>query len=293
MRILAVIPHYHRFDPTGRHGSSRNSATVRASALAACILSLRQTLGGAQGMIDIARRTTRPANQNLAVGLDVLVCTSGDDHVLGQLRLPPGSFRHMPTSAPPRFLGFACHQALLDNLGRYDWYCYLEDDIIVLDPLFMAKQAWFQSLAGADALLMPNRFELAPRGPLAKVYLDGDLHPQATARLRRPGDQAEISDVLMGMRVRFVPALNPHSGCFFATREQMRRMAGLPGYPAPDVSFIGPLESAATLAVMRAMHIYKPAPENAGFLEVEHRARQFASLIGRSIRLKTGLAGQA
>jgi hypothetical protein len=34
-----------------------------------------------------------------------------------------------------------------------------------------------------------------------------------------------------------------------------------------DTSFIGPLESAATLGIMRAFRIYKPAPEHAAFLE--------------------------
>ena len=288
MRILAVIPHYHHPAPEGRYGSSRNTAATRCEALSACVMSLRQTFGRAQGVIGIASHTALPANMALSADLDIVICTSGDDHVLGRLHLPPGSFSHLPTGSPPRLLGFACHQALLDNLGRYDWHCYLEDDIVVSDPLLFAKLAWFQGLAGKDALLMPNRFELARSGPLRKIYVDGDLRPQATEPFRRPGAQAEVRGELMGIAVRFLPALNPHSGCFFLTGEQMRRLAGLPGYPSPDASFIGPLESAATLAVMRALHVFKPAPENAGFLEVEHRASAFAGLVGGKVRLGPG-----
>lgn len=292
MRILAAIPHFHRPVPGSRYGSSRDMAAVRGEALAACILSMRQAFGRAQGIIDIASNTALPANGALAADLDIVVCTSGDDHALGHAHMPPGSFLHLPTGSPPRFLGFACHQTLLDGLGRYDWYCYLEDDIIVSDPFLFAKLAWFQELAGKDALLMPNRFEFARSGPLRKVYVDGDLRPSATEHYRRSGAQAEASGELMGVSLRFLPALNPHSGCFFLTSEQMHRLTGLPGYPAPDASFIGPLESAATLAVMRALHVYKPAPENAGFLEVEHRAQAFANLVGGAVKLGSGLARQ-
>ena len=39
--------------------------------------------------------------------------------------------------------------------------------------------------------------------------------------------------------------------------------------------FIGPLESAATLGVMRAFRIYKPALDVASFLEIEHSGTAF------------------
>ena len=43
-----------------------------------------------------------------------------------------------------------------------------------------------------------------------------------------------------------------------------------------DTFFAAPkLESAATLGIMRAFRIYKPAPENASFLEIEHHGSAF------------------
>jgi hypothetical protein len=58
-----------------------------------------------------------------------------------------------------------------------------------------------------------------------------------------------------------------------------------------DTSFIGPLESAATLGIMRAFRIYKPAPEHAAFLEIEHFGQAFLGLIrpGGPIEPGTGL----
>ena len=37
----------------------------------------------------------------------------------------------------------------------------------------------------------------------------------------------------------------------------------------------GPLESAATLGIMRHFRVYKPARENAAFLEIEHLDRRY------------------
>ena len=37
-----------------------------------------------------------------------------------------------------------------------------------------------------------------------------------------------------------------------------------------ETSYVGPLESAASLGLYREFNVYKPTPENAGFLEIEH-----------------------
>ena len=49
-----------------------------------------------------------------------------------------------------------------------------------------------------------------------------------------------------------------------------------------DTSFLGPLESAATLGILRTFSIYKPAPENAAFLEIAHAGNAFLGLIRSS-----------
>ena len=48
-----------------------------------------------------------------------------------------------------------------------------------------------------------------------------------------------------------------------------------------DTSFIGPLESAATLGIMRTFRVYKPAVESAGFLEIEHFGTSFLGELRR------------
>lgn len=51
-------------------------------------------------------------------------------------------FRHHETDADPQLLGFECHKLLRDAQGRYDYYGFGEDDIIIVDPLFLRKRGF-------------------------------------------------------------------------------------------------------------------------------------------------------
>ncbi|WP_207436498.1 hypothetical protein, partial [Sabulibacter ruber] len=42
-----------------------------------------------------------------------------------------------------------------------------------------------------------------------------------------------------------------------------------------DASFVGPLESAATLGIMRSFKIYKPHESCANFLEIHHACNRY------------------
>ena len=45
--------------------------------------------------------------------------------------------------------------------GDGDYFCYLEDDLILGDPWLFRKLAWFTREFGDDCLLQPNRYEPA------------------------------------------------------------------------------------------------------------------------------------
>jgi len=184
-------------------------------------------------------------------------------------------FQHFPTDITPLHLGFQCRAVLRDRWGNYDYYCYLEDDLIIHDPWFLAKLRWFNSCVSGDNVLLPNRFERAP-GPLAhKAYVDGDLAPHVTSRFQKIDEAPQLQANVMGRSIVFQRPLNPHAGCYFLNREQMKYWTQRPDFLDYDCSFIGPLESAATLGLMRSFRIYKPAAEHANFLEIEHYGTQF------------------
>jgi hypothetical protein len=277
MRILAAIPHYYQAsDPAGGlHGSLGAPAEQRAEALTACIAALHQLYGSSQCLIDINTRMARPANTALASQVDVVVCTTGGNHLLDRLRLSPGAFRHQPTSALPPFLGFECHEVLRTGLGRYDYFVYLEDDLIARDPWLFAKLAWFNQHVGDESLLQPNRYEIAPDALVSKAYLDGDLDDSVTRPYQDRRRAATLRGTALNMSLTFLRPSNPHSGCFFLNARQMRTWAARADFLDRDTGFVGPLESAATLGIMRTFRVYKPAPENASFLEIEHHGSAF------------------
>jgi hypothetical protein len=277
MRILVTIPHY--FGGGGRHGSLGGDPRPRARALAACLAALRSLFGRPQCVIDIAGRTTRPANEPSAADLDVVVCTTGGRHLLAEL--PAGGYEHRPTAAAPPLLGFESHAVLRERLGSYDYYCYLEDDLVPHDPWFFLKLAWFTANAGADKLLLPNRYECGGDSFVRKAYIDGDLARKATAPFQDVNDSPRVVGKALGVSVVFRRARNPHAGCFFLSADQMTRWAAQPYFLDRDTRFIGPLESAATLGIMRTFKVYKADAEHAAFLEIEHADRRFLHLIRR------------
>lgn len=286
MRLLVAVPHY--FHPGGRataegrvHGSLGGDPAPRVAALTACVAALHQLYGASQHLIDHETRVARPANAATAGVVDVAVCTAGDAHVLGRLPLPAAAFEHRPTACDPPFLGFECHALLRDRLGAYDYYAYLEDDLVARDPWFFRKLAWFTAQLGDGAVLQPNRYEVGPLGLVHKAYIDGDLPARVTAPFQDLHETPEVTARLLGAPVTFRRARNPHSGAFFLNARQMESWAKRPDFLDRDARFVGPLESAATLGVMRAFRVYKPAPENASFLEIEHHGTGFLSQLRR------------
>lgn len=280
MRLLFAIPHY--FDPSGgaRHGSLAPDPVPRLEALTNSLAAIQQLFGRPQCQIDIARRTTTPVNHLTATTADVVVCTTGGKHLLDRVALGAGYFTHLETTAEPRLLGFECHAALRDRLAAgYDYYCYLEDDLLIRDALFFVKLRWFAERFGEERLLMPNRYEVARGRIVHKAYIDGPMREQASAAFQDVTVEPEAEAEALGVRFLFRRVTNPHSGGFFLTAGQMAVWAAKPYFLDRDTSFIGPLESAATLGVARTFLVYKPAAENAAFLELEHAGSGFLSLI--------------
>jgi hypothetical protein len=157
----------------------------------------------------------------------------------------------------------------------------LEDDLITRDPWLLTKVSWFTQNIGNDKLLQPNRYELAHEGVSRKAYLDGDLPVNITKEYQDIREWHELSSTVLGTKVTFRRAANPHAGCFFLNAEQMADWAARPYFLDRNVGFVGPLESAASLGIMRTFRIYKPALENASFLEIEHAGTGFVRNLRR------------
>jgi hypothetical protein len=282
MRILITIAHFFNPSNGGQYGSQRKPQP-RIQALTQCITNVHQLFGN-QCIIDIAQRLAIPANLSQSHDIDIVICTTQNCHLLEQIPVPSVFYKHYPTKAEPMLLGFECQAVLKECLGKYDYYCFLEDDLILHDPWFFIKLAWFTDLSGDLNLLQPNRYEVSISHIVRKAYIDGNLAPRVTAKFQNVQEQLELLGKIMNTSVVFRRALNPHSGCYFLNTRQMHHWVKQPYFLNRDTSFIGPLESAATLGIMQTFKIYKPVT-HASFLEIQHFGTTFLSLIGNQVQL--------
>jgi len=279
MKVLVTIPHFHNSSGGGAYGSTGPESARRAHALSQAILGLHQSLGQRQAFLYCLHeqipgrgnaRLCKVNTGNSADVLDIAVCTTGGHHVLDRLEIPRDLFHHQPVKAEPMLLGFGCHQVHKAHLGKYDFHCFLEDDLQISDPFFLSKITWFGSRFGNETVLLPHRYEIAAEGPLKKLFIDGPVRPDFTAKWQNVEDRRTLEAEFLGSRLQFERWPNPHSGCFFLSAAQMARWAESPCFLDGDTSFAGPLESAASLGIMKTFRIYKPAFASAGFLEIRH-----------------------
>jgi hypothetical protein len=276
VKILATFAHYYDAAGDAYYGSTGPIAAPRRDALRRAIAAFHQLFGPTQAkLLNRIRRIMTPANLDHRHEIDVVVCTTGGKHLLAELGVPASMYRHEETAAEPLMLGFECHRVLGENVGRYDYYCYLEDDIVLQDPWFFAKLKWFTENVGSDALLQPNRFELSVTEPIKKLYIDGHVSPEFASSWQDIADRPTVAGQVLGSKVVFERTTNPHSGCFFLNAAQMAAWKGKPYFLDRDVSFAGKLESAATLGIMKSFRVYKPAAANAGFLELLHADNRY------------------
>jgi hypothetical protein len=193
------------------------------------------------------------------------------------------------------------------NPSAHDFYGFMEHDMVIHDPLFFDKLALFNARFGNECVLMPNRYEVESSGELCderrngvgiKLYCDGDVEdkdfskgypllpppfdmlraaPSMVEGPQGPGGaqpQPRMSDTLtldaLGRPVKFHRPRNPHSACWFLNRVQFGALAETPYYMELSAEFVGHFESVATLPLLKRFYLYKPHPDNANFLEVQH-----------------------
>ena len=249
MKILFVIPNFCNPQGGGKYGSLGPNIQPRITALNLCVSAIKQ-LFEAQYIIDISRMQAVKANDQYEYESDIIICTTGSSHILQHLQAKAGSYTHHQTNSEPMLLGFECQKVLRENLGKYDYYCFMEDDLIINDPLFFLKLDWFNSHTQNDVILLPNRYEVSYTEPYKKVYVDGNINPAATARFQNIAENPEIRGSFLGKDIMFNRPLNPHSGCYFLTDSQLQHWVNRPHFLDMDTGFIGPLESAASLGTM-------------------------------------------
>jgi hypothetical protein len=289
MRLLIVIPHYFGPGPADSPNQSNrpDARHHRAQALTAVVTSLHQNFGRDIYGLDHERREMVRRRRSEPHLLDIVICTSEGRHLLGDLAPLRRLFRHHETRGDPRFLGFEGHKLLRDHRGGYDYYGYVEDDIVLADPMFFSKRKSFDRRFGPHALLQPNRYELAAGGAMQKLYVDWRIAERVTKSYQDIRDQPFLALPYGDETIQCERTPYPSAGCFFLNEEQLGLWVEGESFLDGDVSYMSPLDSAVTLSVMKQFRIYKPVLEQAGFLEVLHVSPRWIGWLNQRVALRS------
>lgn len=278
LRVRAAIPHFFRETEGGSgYGSGRSGQRLaRCLALARCLNSLlAQRRSPTDAVLHIGDRCIEtwpadadPLQRASALELELHVFSDGEHWLEDALDLFAGRIQvHTVQLDNPRLLPIHCRNWLLQQPGA-DLNLYLEDDLVISDPLFFDKQLWFLERTQHNAVLMPHRVEPAAGGPEAQLLVDGPLAMNFIQRYCTPAaNAAEGRFDPEGPVIRFDRASNPHSGCFVVSAPQQERLSQL---DHPSDGFVSPLETAATLTVLAHFPVFKPAAGHQRFLQIEH-----------------------
>ena len=280
MRILVALVHYFAGSDDRKHSSTDERQRASRKLVVSRVVEAYRGLFGRPATLEHASRS-----YHLGPG--------GDDQVdIAIVTMPERSLfdpafcaRHNATMIEvspdnPRALGFHAHELFARMRHDYDLFVYSEDDLRPSDPDMFAKLAWFNARHGGTRLLSPNRFEWSADGTAAiKTHIDGDLRDGLVDPLiALVPDRETIEDEVLGRRRLFRRARNPHSGFFAVTQAQLGYWMRQPHWLDRDVSFVSPLESAATLGVCKTFAIYKPHGASVDFLEIQHMDNRFSRL---------------
>jgi len=167
----------------------------------------------------------------------------------------------------PMFVEFRLQEEFVERVEKFDWFLFIEDDIVLYDAFVLEKLEKFNLESGYEkAILYPNRFEM-DRG--IKRYID--------LIIEREFSWNQLSSVEIE-GVKFAEFSNPNSAFYCLSIKQMKQWIKSGRIFKNQVVNVGPLESAATFCLLECFSIYKPHPSNLNYFEVRHYDSKYSKL---------------
>lgn len=167
----------------------------------------------------------------------------------------------------PMFVGFRIQEEFIKKVDDFDWFLFIEDDIILDDSYFLEKLEKFNQQCGYDhAVLLPNRYEFWEG---TKRYIDLIIDSETA------WNELTAVDI---EGVKFAECTNPHSGFYCLSKIQMKQWIVSGRVWKNQVVMVGPLDSAATFCLLECFSLYKPHRSNLHYLEVKHYDTKYSQL---------------
>lgn len=290
MRLRAIVPHFFRegaSEAGGGYGSGRHgNRMARCISLARCIgsiLALNRSsrdwiLNHAEQHLELTPALPE-VYPSLQVDLHLFVI--GDDWLQDVVEMYlPRIHLHQLSLNDPRQLPLVAVRQLLDMPSSCDMSLYLEDDLVIQDQHYVDKLAWFYQETNHRFVLMPHRRELAIANAPQSLYVDGPIKFSGQSEPVWSDQENVVATgcFMGGPEVTFCKDLNPHSGSFCVTADQLRV---LQHSDWPPSTFVGPLETAATGTIVNHFPVLKAAWSCRDFLVLEHGNPSFLSFLNQ------------
>ena len=273
------IPHYFKTDSTSSpsiYGSTRENNQFKRSLSFArsleSLLSLERS--PSDYILNIKNKSlerTVECHESSPLNISITIFTNGRDHLDDVLALYASRVKivHCVNCEDPTRIPYITMLNLLQSDSSADIYGFIEDDLVITDPLYFDKiNAFYQSFPNGH-ILMPHRYEKTTLNRPHKFYVDGLISTQNySSDLLTESSNNRIlhSYQFMGSTIDLVKASNPHSGCvFFANSHRATAIENLP--PAP---FMNMLETASTGVAIKSFSILKTCWSQRNFFQIEH-----------------------
>ena len=285
--MCASIPHFFKEgndsqDKSGYGSSRMGNKTEREKSITRCLerlLLMKKSendfiLNIAKNSIDTTRNGI---GENTFVDIEINMFMNDKNICKNSLREYSKYIDiHSSKEKDPRMIPMEAMRYLLFNAGEADYYIYMEDDLVINDTGFLDKINWFYNQTDHKFILMPHRYERTVANSPKKLYVDG---PIRSARYHRTDEtyKEEIvaSGIMMGKKVTFVEASNPHSGMLIFSNIQ--RDVLKENWPPSE--FVSPLETAATGTALEKFPILKTSWDTRDEFQIEHGNPSFLKYI--------------
>ncbi len=169
----------------------------------------------------------------------------------------------------PMFVEYDAYDVFVDHINEYEYFLFLEDDVLLTDSWFLEKIKKFNYYSPyKNYVLTPHRFEYANG---IKHYFDQAIIDENRSTSYTYSEKLKVSFD----DVSFSVFQNPHAAIYCLSKEQINLWIES-GYKWRNkVVAFGVLESAATFSLYENFEFFKPHPDNIGYLEVQHYGNKY------------------
>lgn len=173
----------------------------------------------------------------------------------------------------PLYTEFRAQDEFISRIQDYDWFLFMEDDMVIRDSNFLDKLNYFnENINNPRIVLRPNCYEMYNG---RKYYIEATYNEQDNT-LKLVNNSLSVIEI---GELKFCEYENSHVPLYCLTQEQLQIWADSGQQWKNKVMMVSPLESAGTACLFECFSLYFPHPDNLHFFEVMHWDNKYSIYI--------------